>query len=124
MWLAWTGCLALLLIGTAAADLATQYHSPSAVLVFGLVASTSGLVAQLVVGPGSTSPRRRTWDARRSPYPGLESFSVDDADVFFGREEHRPQAEAACSPDHPPTPSLLCDGSHPAVGQRVRAKPR
>jgi WD40 repeat protein len=86
MWLAWTGCLALLLIGTAATDLATQYHSTSTVLVFGLVASTSGLVAQLIVGPGNTSPRRRTWDARRPPYPGLEPFSVDDADVFFGRE--------------------------------------
>jgi hypothetical protein len=27
------------------------------------------------------------WDPTRSPYPGLESFSGDDAAVFFGREE-------------------------------------
>jgi WD40 repeat protein len=27
------------------------------------------------------------WDPTRSPYPGLESFSGDDAAVFFGRED-------------------------------------
>jgi hypothetical protein len=27
-----------------------------------------------------------SWDARRSPYPGLASFSADDAAVFFGRD--------------------------------------
>jgi WD40 repeat protein len=28
-----------------------------------------------------------TWDPTRSPYPGLQSFSVDDAAVFFGRNQ-------------------------------------
>jgi hypothetical protein len=27
------------------------------------------------------------WDPNRSPYPGLESFSGDDAAVFFGRDD-------------------------------------
>src|SRR4029434_96790 len=27
------------------------------------------------------------WDPTRSPYPGLESFSGDDAAVFFGRDD-------------------------------------
>ena len=86
VWLAWTGCLVLLLVGAIATSLATERHSTSVALALGLVASASALVAQLVVGPGSSPPRRRTWDAQRPPYPGLESFSVDDAGVFFGRE--------------------------------------
>ena len=27
------------------------------------------------------------WDPTRSPYPGLESFSSDDAAMFFGRDD-------------------------------------
>ncbi|MGH8898433.1 MAG: hypothetical protein ACRDZ4_15800, partial [Egibacteraceae bacterium] len=29
---------------------------------------------------------KRTWTAARSPYPGLEAFTEQDAGVFFGRE--------------------------------------
>ncbi|GLY72925.1 WD40 repeat domain-containing protein [Actinoallomurus iriomotensis] len=32
-----------------------------------------------------TAPKR-VWDSRRTPYPGLDAYSEDDAPIFFGRD--------------------------------------
>lgn len=34
----------------------------------------------------SSRARKRSWDASRPPYPGLRTFTTDDAGVFFGRD--------------------------------------
>jgi hypothetical protein len=36
---------------------------------------------------GLDPAQSRSWDATRSPYPGLRAFSAADAGVFFGRSE-------------------------------------
>ncbi|MFC4908350.1 WD40 repeat domain-containing protein [Actinomadura gamaensis] len=56
------------------------------------VPATLALVAVLVVGQviafrlGTPPPPARSWDRRRTPYPGLDAFSEDEAAVFFGRD--------------------------------------
>jgi len=50
------------------------------------------LIVVLVVGHvvayrlESPPPPRRSWDSARSPYPGLDAYTEDEAAVFFGRE--------------------------------------
>lgn len=50
------------------------------------------LIVLLVVGHvaayrlESPPPPRRSWDAARPPYPGLDAYTEDEAAVFFGRE--------------------------------------
>ena len=47
---------------------------------------------------------KRLWDSSRPPYPGLESFMVQDAAVFFGREKQIAE---------------LLDRIHPTVPERA-----
>ena len=48
-----------------------------------------GAVGRLLAGlreAGLDPSESFAWDPRRPPYPGLESFTADDAAVFFGRD--------------------------------------
>jgi len=44
------------------------------------------IVGLTAVGYLQEHPRQRRWTGSRTPYPGLEAFTFDDAAVFFGRE--------------------------------------
>ncbi|WP_431043430.1 AAA family ATPase [Streptomyces sp. P1-3] len=46
-------------------------------------------------------PVRRVWDSAQPPYPGLESFTEDDAAVFFGRDR---ETDALVARLHPAAP--------------------
>ena len=46
----------------------------------------------------SPEAHRRAWDDRRSPFPGLHPFDIDDAGVFFGRDDLTAQLVAIVDP--------------------------
>jgi WD40 repeat protein len=60
------------------------------------------LIIVLLVGQGllffMERPAHRRWTAQRSPYPGLEPFSEEDAGVFFGRDSETAELLARLSP--------------------------
>jgi len=96
-----TGSLQVLLIlATALLGIATNYatNQPSPPFALRLVQQYAGpaIIALLLVLIGATvlavsaqHPRRPShqWDPSRTPYPGLDSYTADEAAVFFGREE-------------------------------------
>lgn len=96
-----TGSLQVLLVlATALLGIATNYatNQPSPPLALRLVQQYAGpaiivVLLVLIVGTVMTTrtahPRRlsRRWDPSRTPYPGLDSYTSDEAPVFFGREE-------------------------------------
>ncbi|MBF6439280.1 eIF2A-related protein [Nocardia cyriacigeorgica] len=96
-----TGSLQVLLVlTTALLGIATNYatNQPSPPLALRLVQQYAGpaIIVLLLVLIGATvmavrtqQPRQlaRRWDSSRMPYPGLDSYTADEAAVFFGREE-------------------------------------
>ncbi len=96
-----TGSLQVLLVlSTALLGIATNYatNQPSPPLALRLVQQYAGpaiivVLLVLIVGTVMTTrtqqPRRlsRRWDPSRMPYPGLDSYTAEEASVFFGREE-------------------------------------
>ncbi|WP_063062960.1 WD40 repeat domain-containing protein [Nocardia sienata] len=90
----------LLVLATALLGIATNYatNQPSPPVVLRLVQQYAGpamivlllvLIAATVLTVRTQQPRRlsRRWDPSRAPYPGLDSYSAEEAAVFFGREE-------------------------------------
>jgi hypothetical protein len=63
-------------------ELARRWSLPLLGVMLALL--VAGTVWQYLVEHPAAS--KRVWTAKRPPYPGLEAFTEDDADVFFGRE--------------------------------------
>lgn len=96
-----TGSLQVLLVlATALLGIATNYATdqPSPPFVLRLVQQYAGpamlvlllvLIVATVFSVRTQHPRRlsRRWDPSRTPYPGLDPYTADEAAVFFGREE-------------------------------------
>ncbi|WP_280461854.1 AAA family ATPase [Nocardia carnea] len=96
-----TGSLQVLLVlATALLGIATNYatNQPSPPLALRLVQQYAGpamivlllvLIAATVLTVRTQHPRRpsRRWDPSHAPYPGLDSYTAEEAAVFFGREE-------------------------------------
>lgn len=61
------------------------------------------IIAPNPAGPAQPPPQDEPQHPGRCPYPGLDAFRVDDADVFHGRERmtSRLLAAAAASADQP-----------------------
>jgi WD40 repeat protein len=100
-WLTSTVDIMLLLLG-ALLGIATNYLTSSSgpvPLPFRWLRSWSVplvfiVLALLVLGrllqhrmDRASVPKRPTWNSARPPYPGLESFTEEDAAVFFGRTQ-------------------------------------
>ncbi|GII97344.1 WD40 repeat domain-containing protein [Sinosporangium siamense] len=56
---------------------------PPVVILLTLGLLLTVLTARAGTAPPIGNPR---WNSRRSPYPGLDAFTADDAGVFFGRD--------------------------------------
>lgn len=98
-----TGSLQVLLVlATALLGIATNYatNQPSPPVVLRLVQQYAGpamivlllvLIAATVLTVRTQQPRRlsRRWDPSRAPYPGLDSYTAEEAAVFFGRSLSR-----------------------------------
>ncbi|WP_084338825.1 WD40 repeat domain-containing protein [Actinomadura oligospora] len=61
-----------------------QRASVPAILVLVVVLVVGHVVAFRLSAP--PPPPSRVWDRSRTPYPGLDAFTEDEAAVFFGRE--------------------------------------
>jgi MinD-like ATPase involved in chromosome partitioning or flagellar assembly len=61
-------------------------------------------ISQFLTNSHRAGPREATigdysgWDPRRSPYPGLQSFTPEDAAVYFGREREAARLVQLLSP--------------------------